>query len=49
MDQPKTDQQSIVENEESSSNTKDLIKLIGLMGISVLAAWLAMKVWDFIS
>lgn len=49
MDQSKPENQPIVDSEEASSNTKDLIKLIGLMAVSVLAAWLAMVVWDFVT
>jgi hypothetical protein len=49
MDQLKPELQPIVDIEEPTSNAKDLLKLIGLMLVSVLAAWLAMAVWDFVT
>lgn len=49
MDQLKPELQSVVDIEEPTSNTKDIIKLIGLVVVSMLAAWLATMVWEFIT
>lgn len=50
MDKPSADKQPIVDSDEpATSTTKELLTLIGLMVVSVLAAWLATVVWDFIT
>ena len=49
MNQPNADKQPIDSDEPTSSTAKELITLICLMVVSVLAAWLVMVVWDFIT